>query len=421
MQRRLLGVLLAIIASLIAVSCDETEEAPSPVVEGTIDLEHGVVEALERFEFATDLHVSAADGDYSLTFEGAFEQPDRLQGTLRLADKFEEVTEVYDRPAEAEVVIIGTHVWWREDGEWQPGIEEGYERIDPFVAFRQYATPWFYLDALFFDTLSLPVAGEPEEIDGVRSVHVHLDKQGVIDVLRQGQDIYVYPDEPHTPEAAGVSTGVIENAQQVLPRDFNVDVWFAEDGLYPTRILFDYAVDEEDSSGLAFGFERPMTLHLQMDITDPAAEAAIEAPTPIPTVVPTPSLPTPEPGQPGVIPTLTAEDEARIQEIALASPYVQELLAVAGEYETPEPFFVWHSFAGEKLGGGFFIEFSELAEYENDWPEVVYDESEQTSPPFRMTTTRYRVENLSRVRVLVYLPGEVLVEITPEDGTRVPP
>lgn len=419
MQRRRLAAGVTIILLLLIASCGGDGGNSVVVVDGRIEIPHGAVALLDEFEFTTELDVAAADGDYGLTFEGAFEAPDRLRGMLQLTGRFEEFSQAVGRPSDTEIIVIENAVWWRDGDEWLPGIEEGYERIDPLVDFRSYATPWFYLDALFFDTLSLPASDKSEEINGIDSVHVHLDKRGVIDVLEQALDIYLYPENPD--EEPRTTKGVSATLGERLPDDFNIDVWFAEDGLYPTRILFDYTITEEDFSDLAFVGEVPLTLRMQMDITDRNVDVEIERPSSAPTVTPPSSLPTPEPGRPGIIPSLTAEDEARIQEIAFKSGYVQELLAVAGAYEIAGPFFVWHSSKMEKLGGGFYLEFQELATYENDWPQAVYDESEQTSPPFTTTTVRYRVEALTRVSVLVYLPGEIVVEIQPAGGTILPP
>ena len=254
------------------------EGEPATIIDGTLQVPQSAVAALTSFAFTSDLDIISAAGDLSVMFEGGFQAPDRVQGTLLLDGQFAEAFEEgLGRPREMEIAVIGERSWWREpNGAWQPGFEPGGDSDDPLVSFRRYATPWFYLEALRFDSLALAVAGPVEEVSGVSAYRVRLDKQAVIDVMGQGNELKVYPDEidEHSP----IFPGRFENAEQVLPRDFSVEVWFAEEGSYPVRIVFDYSVAEGESCALCWGFERPMTLRLQMDITDPDADVEIEPP-----------------------------------------------------------------------------------------------------------------------------------------------
>ncbi len=271
------GALLVL--ALVAATCGgDDKQEPSPEA---IQVPEEAVDQLVSFAFTTKLEIISAEGDLTVRFEGAFQAPDRIEGTLQLGGELGQVfQEAFGNP-EIEAVVIGEQAWWRVPGEsWQASLFGGGDSVDPLVTFRQYATPWFYMDALQFELLTLATAGPRETIDGVATVPVRLDKAGIVELLPQGTALKLYPDQPDEP--GPVFPGEIGNAQQVLPRDFIVEVWFAEDGLYPARILFDYPVTEEDSSNLAFGFAVPVDIRLQMDITDPDAGVSIEPPLPVP-------------------------------------------------------------------------------------------------------------------------------------------
>ena len=272
------------------------------ISDGTIEIPGSAITALTNYTFTTDLVISGtvnfdgavAEGDFTVNFDGAFQAPDLLEGTLRiggsLGEVFLQVLQVPGRPAETEVIAIGGHVWWREPGgDWQPGIEEYEDRIAPLVVFRQFGTPFFYLEALQFDELVMPVTNPVEMVNDQRAYRVRLDKSAIVDLLPQGTALKRYPEdqEEHEP----VYPGVIENAQQVLPRDFLVEVWFAEEGLHPLRIVIEYSTDDQDRADFFMGLESPMSLRLQMDITNPDAGVEIEPPFPIPTETPRPTTP----------------------------------------------------------------------------------------------------------------------------------
>jgi hypothetical protein len=372
------------------------------VVDGTITVPQDAIASLTSFAFRTRLDVNAADGDFHLTFEGEFEAPDRVHGTLTVEGEnslAQAAASFYGGADDTEAVVIGERAWWRPPGgDWRAGIEPG-DSLDPLVTLRQYATPSFYLEALRFDDLLLPVSSGPEEVDGERVYIVALDKQGVIDVMAQGTEIKLYPDGER--DYNPVFPGVRANAQQVLPANFSVEVWLTDQGR-PTRIIFDYDVTEEDYSNLAFGFQHPLHLRLDMDITDADADVMIEPPIPIPTETP---APTPPPA--GAVPMLSDADQARIREIAFNDARLQQLLS-GRAYEFGEVF-VWHAANLELLGGGFVITLREPAEIEYAWP--LADES---NPPYETTTSRFRARGIERLTVLVHLGRQELVEIQPE-------
>lgn len=401
---RLVAIVLTALLTLATVSCGTDNGGSSAqVVDGKITIPHDAV-ALDRFKFTTQLDVEAADGDYSLTFGGAYQKPDRVRGTLRLSGKFLEDYAWLQRPLEeTEIANIDTNAWWRAPGcDWQPGIPKGYESSDPLVYFRQYATPYFYLDAFLFDTLSLPVSGDAEDINGVRSIPVTLDKQAIIEVLRQGGEVHMYPDSTHEPIASPrPSQGLIDNVNQVVPQDFAVNVWFAEDDLHPTRIVFEYDITEDDYSTLSFGFQSPLHLRLHMDITEPKSNEEIDPPIPIVEPIPTPTTP---PG--ATIPALSEEQKDRIKEIALQEPRLQALLRFR-PYTVSEVG-LWHTSNLGLIGGVLQFTFDEPQTIEADW--LVTDRNGSGGD---LVDQHYRAENIEQLDVSVDLNRQQVVTIEP--------
>jgi hypothetical protein len=262
------------------VACGEGSKQPGDAADRSVlRVPSRAIAALDSYRFTTQLDVRSAETDLHVTVDGAFAAPDRIQGIVTVrGEPYERyIVELLKRPATSEAIVIGDTAWWRAaDGDWQPGIE-GYETIDPFVTLRHYATPEFYLEALRFDELTLPVAGR-EEVSGVHAVRVRLDKHAIVGLLRQGTGIRLYPD-PQDEHTSGVFPGVIDNTLQVLPDDFVVEVWFDEETKQPVRIVFDYRVTEDDEfANLSWGFGVPMELRLELDITDAGADVHIEPP-----------------------------------------------------------------------------------------------------------------------------------------------
>ncbi|MEX2157994.1 MAG: LuxR C-terminal-related transcriptional regulator [Dehalococcoidia bacterium] len=371
------------------------------LVDGTLQVPQSAITALENIAFTTTLDVSAAGGDFHLTFDGAFKSPDRIDGLLAISGEpyatlFEQGLQ---RPTTSEITVIGERAWWREPGgEWQRGVEPG-DSNDILVTLRQYATPGFYLQAFRFDSVTLPVAGE-ETVNGSDAYHVRLDKPALLDLLPQGTTLEFYPDQ--TPQGSEIFPSELQYTEEKLPADFTVDVWFARDTLTPAKLTFAYSIGPDDPTDLAFGFEPPMTMRAEMNIVDPNAEAQIEPPI---AIVPSPTTP-PD----ATIPVLTEEAEAQLREIAERDPRVQEILG-GRPYEVKGPG-VWHSSNLRFLGGVVTIEVADAFTYEGAWPTTIYDES--LDPPFEEIEVHFRAEQIEKLSVFVYLPGERVVKVDPE-------
>ncbi len=260
------------VAGALGAACGGDSE-PEPVPDEIV-IEASEIEALTNYAFTTELEMSAPGmfgegfAELEASFEGGFEAPDRLQGTIELTGDIAKALEQYfGRPRRTEMIVVPNEAWWREPGgEWQYGMEP-YDSYDPFVLFATYATPRFFLEALQFNSLVVPLEGSLERVNGVDTVQVRLDRQGVMDLMPQGTGLTLWlGDEP----SSGVS---VDYADYWLPDDFLLEVWIAVDGHYPARIVISFTNDGEYPDLLDVD-----RVHLQMDITDPDAEFSIKVP-----------------------------------------------------------------------------------------------------------------------------------------------
>ena len=389
------GLALVLVVGCADSSPDEgvanDEGLTLEVVDGEIVIPQSAIAVLARgHRFTSDLDISTEEGDLTAYFEGAFQALDRIEGTMQVSGgPFSEL-------GEFEVIIIDGYAWWNFDDEWQDVVQDR-DMVHPLVMFSNYATPRFYLEALRFDSLTFPVSGPAEIVNGVEAIPVQLDRQSIIGVMQQGTEFRTYPEA--SAEYTQVGPGFGRNLEQLLPENFVVEVWFARRGGFPIRILVSYDITEADSSALSFGLGRRLSLHLQMDITDTNANVKIEPPIPIPTEVPTPTTP---PGE------LTGNQRGRIAEIAATDPRVQEIIAggsISIAHET------WRTSDLDVLGGYTYVNFNEPRSYEGSLPSIVYDESETTDPPFTEIETDVRLDGIERLLVLVYLREERVVQI----------
>jgi hypothetical protein len=130
------------------------------------------------------------------------------------------------------------------------------------------ATPRFFINGLEFDEINLSYEGEYETINGVESYPpIELDKEELIGFLSVGR---------FTKEGNKEPTVVRSDAESYLPEDTLITVWLARDGLFPLRILATLSAEEDDEFQLFM--DNPVSIRLQMDITDPDADVKITPP-----------------------------------------------------------------------------------------------------------------------------------------------
>ena len=381
---------------------DQTSGPSITVTDGLIEVQQDALASLTSYTFVSKLDVLSGGGDFTAVLDGVFQTPDRFQGTFQLSGALVESSEAYIEAVHIDVVVIGERVWLRQVGSaWQPGIPPGSDSNDPFFILSTYMSPRFYLEQLIFESLLIPVAGEVQSINGVRAFPVRLDKSAILELVPQGSGVR---------DVLGQSPDNVETIDQVMPENFLIETWLAENGVYPVRIVVAYSVEEGEPCSFCFGFERPLTLRLQMDITDPNTDVRIEPPLSIPTEMPTATTP---PGE------LTGAERAQIAEIASSDPRVQ--VTGAGGMSTSIAHESWHTSDLEVLGGYTYVNFHEPRSYQGSLPSIVYDETETSNPPFTEVEIEVRVDRIERLLVLVYLPEERVVQIEVVEAATPPP
>lgn len=282
--RTVLLLMGSALLAFLAVTCgDSGARDTQEAVPDAIEIPGEAVQSLTNYKFQTALTIADEKyGTSEISFDGVFESPNSVQGTLAVGGgQYEQIlTKYYGRPLRFEGIAIGNDAWWREPGgEWQPGVK-GYEEIDPLEALRQYSTPEFYLETMRFKALRLPVAGPAEEVDGVQLYRVSLDRAAILAALQQADAVRAYRHDPNSDDYAVYDRNAGEqvNTDYPLPSDMRTEAWFTVDGLSPRRIIITFSLKDSES----FLLRGPVKVRLQLDITDANAHTHIEAPMPLP-------------------------------------------------------------------------------------------------------------------------------------------
>ncbi len=265
------AILFIPLIALLALACGDNGKKAGDEVE----VEQSTLEALDEYSFTSDFDISSAAGGFVGTFRAQFQAPDSIQGTVT------QEGEGSGLPGELELINIGGELWVREPGgEWLQPLEDasglGAFAAGPLLLLTSFGSPPLYLGLLDFDSLRLPTAGGAEDINGVSARPVRLDKAAIINLL--GQGTVLSGDEEGEPEA---NTDVQQDAQEALPEDMVVQTWIAEDGGYPVRIIVTLSVPKGDGAEGAEAFliwPAPVSIRLQMDITDTNIDVEIEPP-----------------------------------------------------------------------------------------------------------------------------------------------
>jgi hypothetical protein len=275
------GVAVLVVAlaglGLLAFLLLRTDDDSSPsahVVNGRLSLPREAIMSLDSFKFTTSLEATSEGASNQLSFAGQFQKPHRISGELKLGQGYEQTRSLFGFPDRMEIVVVDQSAWWREPSGERQTVRDLGDQENPLVYFRQYGTPWFYLEALLFDKISLPASDHVEEVNGVRSIPARLDKQGIVDVLNQAAGVSINPDS--SPNRGSVGPAILDTVREEVPESFEVLAWFAESDLHPVRIVFSWTFSDTDSPGF-FG-SGPATTRVQMDIFDPNADVEIEPP-----------------------------------------------------------------------------------------------------------------------------------------------
>ena len=261
----LLAVLSLALGVSLAASCGgggkEEKETKEPVAAATAEEEEPTAAATEEeatpeesggpttgptaafaelksYRYAIQLNVEGADseqGAFALNVEGAFVAPDRNQvkvngnlGGLELQE---------------ESIIVGDKKWVKSDGGWEEG--------EPTFSTSDFSPASFLED---FDAQQLSALKPTKErINDVASLRYKITRADIESIAKLGS---LFGDGGDTGE---------------LPEDFDIDLWLAEDGRWPVRMIM-------SATGTADGV--PVKFDFSLDVTD-VNDKSIEIESPI--------------------------------------------------------------------------------------------------------------------------------------------
>ena len=236
--RYLVAALFLGLGVWLAAACgggDEEEEEETPaatsvaeegVEEGELTAPAAAFAELASYRYKMRLNIAGAEaegGAFAFDVEGAFVAPDRTQvkvkgklGTLDLQE---------------ETITIGGRTWVRGDGGWEEG-EATFGSGD--------FSPASFLEDFDADELRV-LKPTKETVNGVRSLRYKIGRADIEELAKLG--------------ALFGGEGGVED----LPKTFDIDLWLAEEGRWPVRLVMSATGEAE---GGEFNFE------FSMDVTD---------------------------------------------------------------------------------------------------------------------------------------------------------
>lgn len=268
--RCLLVVAALMAGSLLLVACDDEEDEAAPPAAATATEEAAVdedgeeaaptateeaeedgaavvpsdLESLDSYRYKVELTIEGIGGDgvegfegpFAIKQEGAFVAPDSHQARCSF--------DLGPLTMEEEVITIGGTTWVKSAES--PSFTQG----EPTFCTGDF-TPQEIVGTFPTEDIT-GLKGDKEKVNDVDSVHYSLDEADVEELLAFAR-------------AMGA-----EDAEDI-PEDleFNIDVWFAEDGGWPVKMIFEFSGDVDGEE---------MSFKLEANVTDVNSDIEIEAP-----------------------------------------------------------------------------------------------------------------------------------------------
>ena len=157
--------------------------------------------------------------------------------------------------------------------------------------------------------------------------------------------------------------------------------------------------------GIFFGLAILGTIWVAAPTSAQRGIATIQPPS-TPRIVPI--LPRPN------IPELSDAERARALALATGHPTLQRVLA--NRKYTVTAVGVWHTHSLQKLGASLVFTLSEPTSLEDDWPQILYDETEKSFPPYQERVQRKDFQRVQMLTVSVDLNRNAVVAISPFEG-----
>jgi hypothetical protein len=214
------------------------------------------VKTLGSFHYVATLRVAekqhnTAKGVVEISTEGDFQQPDRHAFTY--------TTRVDDDSLRRSAVVIGDAAWMRRnDGDWRSVTIANGEFLDLVTTAFSSIKPDFLGGPAFEGALE-SVRRLPSTLDPVNGVAAHRYV-----VRAEGQPFFA------SLLANENIASSVENAEWEL--------WLAEDGAWPVRIVARATLTDESALTEQFGLNAPTSWELRIDISRPNDPALVVAP-----------------------------------------------------------------------------------------------------------------------------------------------
>ncbi len=252
LQSRTAAVLaVAVVLGLVLAGCvDDGEVVPSPtalVPPPTSTAEGGSALPLERFHYVASLRLRDENSDAEaseivVATEGDFQSPDRHAFTY--------TTRRGDDMIDQSVVIIGDKAWFRQgDAPWRETTIADPEIADLLAGAFSAVRPRF-LGGSEFEKVRESVRRLPsmeESVNGVAANHYRVGSEGS--------------------EFFGALSANAQLLQNV--RDLSWDLWLAEDGAWPVRLLASATVTASLEALDKLDLRPPIFWELRIDVSRP--------------------------------------------------------------------------------------------------------------------------------------------------------
>lgn len=254
LQLRLAIPALAAAVLLAASACGGSSDSPAAESRATAPTVEGAL-ALERFHYEASLTLRETEAEgkqVSVSTEGDFQAPDRHAFTY--------LTGLGDASLRRSAVVIGDAAWLKEgDGPWRT-----LTRDDPQIAGLLSAA---------FSTIRPQFLGGPEFTQVRESVRrLPSNEEFVNDVAAEHYRVDASASELIQSFLDG---GPLLQGVQ----DLRWELWLAEDGAWPVRVLATGTVTRDLSILGELGLQAPTVWELRVDISRPNDPAlTVEAP-----------------------------------------------------------------------------------------------------------------------------------------------
>jgi hypothetical protein len=201
---------------------------------------------LQSYRYRTQVETqspgAAEFAETTYMWEGAFVAPDRGQESMKGSNDGVDVEGEFDG------IIIGDKMWMRLGGDWA--------EMETLTRADQLGPPGLLLDFNLRNLTSLE--GTEETVNDVPSLHYQFGRDEISGLGKKfAEQSHIFGEEGEPRD---------------LPADLQVDLWLAEDGNWPVRMLVS-ASDVVDGEETRFKFSLDVT-----DVNDPSIK--IEAPLP---------------------------------------------------------------------------------------------------------------------------------------------